>query len=53
MIFDKSTPNGGKLSFENPLKSVISVKSLKFQKICSIYERYDFSMKDTEPYRLL
>ena len=28
MIFDISTPNGGRLSFENWLKSVISLISL-------------------------
>ena len=47
MIFDISTPNGGRLSFENWLKSVISVISLKSGDLIKID---NFSCNDTERY---
>ena len=50
MIFAISTPNGRRLSFEIPLESVISVKSLK---LANFLKMYDFSMKDTERYSII
>ena len=46
-FFHVMIPNGMRLSFENSLECVISVKSLKLANFLKIH---NFSMKDTERY---